>query len=960
MRRREFHDLLGPSPVPTLLLSATGHILAANAAAAALCGLATKDDLQGRALGELFSDLATSGRPKLRSSGAAMDLRISQVGQSEDRLVLIEPVATTALPRALARDGMVGIFSLAPDLGSGTVPPETLRMIGHAAGSFGPGLDGWRSLLHADDQQGFALGLRALAEGREERCQREVRLRHGDGSLDWYRLGAETVRGGGIEALLQNIDDEKESQRRQAELAKALRRASDGVESLAQNAPGALFEFRWEPNGRTRFAFFTRQLADLLGIAESDLAAEAEAFPRNMPPEDARAFRAAFARSRVALNRLEFNLRVQHPTKGLLWLSLLAKPVARPGGTVSWFGRLNDITHQLEIERQSVAASAAVENAHAQLRTISNLVQVGLFEWRRMSDGSSDFPYANDHLCEMIGVTRDKLDAMRNGFLDLLPFEDRPGYIARREESARSLTPWQMRFRLLHPLKGMVWISGSSVPRLEKDGTTIWTGAIHDATNDVMREEELQRSHRVSEAMRAENERLALHDGLTGLPNRRYYDRFVRDSAETLRRPDGRGPALIRLDLDMFKQINDNHGHEAGDAVLRHVADVLRDTVRTGAFAARIGGDEFSLLLASGVRREDVGRIAECIRRRIAEPFDDQGRPVRLSASFGIAFADDLMGPGDDIQTWADAALYRAKEGGKNRIEVFSGEAAEEIRTAWQLSVGLRAAIERDEFVPYFQPQLCARTGALVGLEVLMRWRHPTLGILAPGHFIHTADQLRLVPEIDRMMMQKTRHLLEVWRRQGVEVPRVSFNVSSAHLHDPSVIAVARDLASGRTKVAFELIESILAEEESETFRRHLAEIRALGIEIEIDDFGSGHASILGLIAIAPNVLKIDRRIIAPIAGEDSAQRMVRMIVDLAGSMDIRTVAEGVETEAQAAILREMGCDVLQGFLFAKPLDADGLMAWLRALDPAAVPPEPLRDTHQGALPPRAAAASAS
>lgn len=433
------------------------------------------------------------------------------------------------------------------------------------------------------------------------------------------------------------------------------------------------------------------------------------------------------------------------------------------------------------------------------------------------------------------------------------------------------------------------------------------------------------------ESARADLESRALNDGLTGLPNRRCFDQ---EFAARLARASERSAAagvLIRMDLDRFKHVNDTLGHEAGDAVLLRVAGILRESLRSGDLAARVGGDEFSLLMAPGATQAEAEALVSTIQARLSEPLLYDGRPCRFGASFGVACVPDFLAAGTDLNLFADAALYRAKEAGRNRLELFTPSLHRQILRDRQLAIEIQEGLDREEFMPFFHPQVAADDHRLVGAETLLRWNHPAEGLLAPADFMHVAEQLRLVPDIDALMMNKTREALRRWRAQGIELPRISFNVSAGRIHDPEVVSVARSLASEGTRVAFELLESILVEEEDEVFHFNLDRVREAGVDIEIDDFGSGHASILGLMQIAPSALKIDRRIVAPLTEAPDTGKLVRAIIEIAETLGIATVAEGVETADQAQILRDLGCDTLQGFHFARPMSEAEFSVYIRA-----------------------------
>ncbi|ARE40847.1 diguanylate cyclase/phosphodiesterase (GGDEF & EAL domains) with PAS/PAC sensor(s) [Rhodovulum sp. P5] len=736
-----------------------------------------------------------------------------------------------------------------------------------------------------------------------------------DGAVVWY-------------GNMFDVTEQEKVERQAAAAAKELRVANDRFLSMAENAPGAIFECHMAPDGEMDFKFLSSTLLDLMGVARGDVVAKGRNMFARIPQEDAELILPQIMQCAADLRPYEVKHRVDHPEKGLRWVMAAANPSLQPDGSIIWHGSVVDITDRLEMEHRAAQAAEELKRAHDSLTLLADISTVGLYEFCLQPDGTTKLSYFSARFAELVGFAREDLEKSDEGVFARIPEEDLPAVRAAIAKSHRDLVPFSVRFRLRHPDRGMVWVlAAANAPRL-KDGVFTWSAALSDVTPVVEREQELRRAHRLAEDMRAENERQALHDGLTGLPNRRFYDKMI---AERLASAVDGGPrdcALIRLDLDHFKYVNDTLGHEAGDLVLVRVAAVLRDCLREGDFVARIGGDEFSILMAPGVSEVEAEALVEEIRVRLAEPLIYEGRQCRYGASFGIAQTEDVSEMGEDIQMFADAALYRAKASGRNRLEVFTPDLHREILTDRRLAVEIHEGLDRDQFVPFFQPQVAADDGRLVGIETLLRWKHPVEGLLSPDAFMHVAEQLRLVPEIDRIMMEKSRDALANWREQGLIVPKISFNVSSGRMHDPSVVALAGEMASGETRVTFELLESILVEEENDTFRCHLDMLREVGVDIEIDDFGSGHASIIGVMEIAPSALKIDKRIVLPVEQDLRARSLVRAIVEIADTLGINTVAEGVETEKQARILRGIGCDVLQGYLFARPLSEDQLLTY--------------------------------
>jgi diguanylate cyclase (GGDEF)-like protein/PAS domain S-box-containing protein len=468
----------------------------------------------------------------------------------------------------------------------------------------------------------------------------------------------------------------------------------------------------------------------------------------------------------------------------------------------------------------------------------------------------------------------------------------------------------------------------------DANGGSRIVGVNWDVSRDVALNEDLKLARdlaearaRMLEAAKARIEHNALHDSLTGLPNRRYLDTALDDCPI----PDGPNAsvALLQIDLDRFKQINDTLGHAAGDAMLVHAAGVLRECAGPDRFVARIGGDEF-VVLCIGASLEELAALAEEIVTRMRKPVSYRGHECRFGVSIGIAaeFAPDI--DPRRLLVNADIALYRAKSRGRNRYEFFTGILQAEIVRTKRLADEILSGLEQNAFVAYYQPQFDAHTLDISGVEALVRWRHPSRGVLPPHQFMRTAEELNVVSTIDRMMLEQTLAALRRWREQGWDIPKVSVNVSACRLHDETLLDSLESLVINPGMLAFELVESIFFDDSDEIVTSNIERIKELGIDVEIDDFGTGYASIVSLMKLKPKRLKIDRQLVTPIVASHSQRNLVRSIIEIGKSLGIGVVAEGVETMRHAAILRDLGCDHLQGYAFGKPMAEVELSEFLR------------------------------
>lgn len=451
-------------------------------------------------------------------------------------------------------------------------------------------------------------------------------------------------------------------------------------------------------------------------------------------------------------------------------------------------------------------------------------------------------------------------------------------------------------------------------------------GAEWDVTDDVVLHHALQtqktqleeRARELADSY-AEIEHAAQHDYLTGLPNRNFFDARLRAL-----QADGRyrSLAVLHLDLDRFKQINDSHGHAAGDHVLRVASSRIIGAAPANAVAARTGGDEFVIVLTDFSSTEELEQIARRMQKALSEPVTFGNDILRSGVSIGIGFTLDAR-PGANLLTESDVALYQAKRLGRNRIAFFDPALKDELLARRTLAAELQGALERREVVPHYQVQIDARTGAIAGLEALVRWNHPVRGLLSPFEFLPIAQEAGLASTIDATVLDKVLEDRERWRENGLTVPRIAVNVSATRLHDAELLTELERRHADFHGIAFELVETIFLDESSDEILDRIRALRALGIDIEIDDFGSGHASLLGLVKIRPDRLKIDRNLVKDVVVSVEQRRVLKSIIQIAQALKVGVIAEGIETKQHAEALRRLGCDVFQGYHFGRPEPAE-------------------------------------
>jgi diguanylate cyclase len=444
-------------------------------------------------------------------------------------------------------------------------------------------------------------------------------------------------------------------------------------------------------------------------------------------------------------------------------------------------------------------------------------------------------------------------------------------------------------------------------------------------------EERVRESTRELNTATARATQLSQTDALTSLPNRILLTRKLED---TIRRAgnDTSRVAVLFVDLDFFKNFNDSLGHETGDAVLRTVAERLKNVVRQEDFVARFGGDEFVVLLPKlefQRAEETATQIAEDILKTLMQPLDVAGSRINMPASIGIAVYPQDGRTGADLLKNADAAMCAAKQSGRNRIERFADTNSQPVAQRAKLDADIRRGLAAEEFFLVFQPQVDISTGSPVGLEALIRWRHPTRGIIGPMEFIPAAEQSGLIHQLGQRALEMACEQFKFWQQRDI-YPRISVNVSAKQLEDPLWLDSVRDTIE-QTKIPaqfldLEITESMLVNNPDRVIDT-LNELNALGVTLTLDDFGTGYSSLSYLTRLPFDTIKIDRSFMHDV--EIASRRsIVQAIVAVAHSLELRVIAEGIESPLQLSIMREMHVEEGQGYYFAKPLEASKVEDW--------------------------------
>ena len=590
------------------------------------------------------------------------------------------------------------------------------------------------------------------------------------------------------------------------------------------------------------------------------------------------------------------------------------------------------LSHRVKYMFRSSQTLDALRKSESRLGLAQRIAKIGNWEWRPDINRFT----ASPELCRLIGIRPQDFDGTLDSFLHVVHAEDRERVDVALKQILTERKPCDIDHRIVlpHGADFAVHLQAEAVFDDQLQALTI-IGTAQDITDRKQSEREIYR--------------LAYFDSLTGLANRVLFkDRLTQALAHAGRYHSTL--AVLFLDLDRFKVINDTLGHNIGDLLLKQVAGRLTESVRHSDSVsrsvdkeenhslARLGGDEFTVLLTNLRDVQDAGTVARRIVEAMAKPFLIEGREIFVTISVGIAIFPVDGESIDALLKNADSAMYHAKEKGRNNFQFYSNNLNAAANDRLNLEGELRHAVEREEFVVFYQPQIDLRGGEIVSAEALVRWQHPRRGLLRPEEFMQAALDTGLIRAIDEWVLRTACRHSQEWQQRGKIPVRISVNISNSLFHGDTLVSVVEQALrqTGLTPACLELelTESIVMRNVDASIAM-LTTLRTMGVQLSIDDFGTGYSSLSYLHRLPINRVKIDQSFILEILTQTRPPMIVRAIIAMAHSLNLLVLAEGVEQEFQRTTLIEEGCDYAQGHLFGRPMPADEFARMLQ--------PTPLR-----------------
>ncbi len=681
--------------------------------------------------------------------------------------------------------------------------------------------------------------------------------------------------------------------------------ALDRLQKIASQVPGLVFQFQLFPDGSSCIPYANEALRTIYRVSPDDVREDATKILDAIHPDDLENFKASFRLSAQNLTPWRQEYRLQFNDAPVCWLFGNALPQRQADGSVLWHGFITDITKQKQDEVDLRIAATAFELQDAMLVTDANNVILKVNQAFTRITGYS----AKD----VIGKTPNLLSSGQHD----------KAFYSSMWDSINRTDAWQGEIwnRRKNGEVYPEWLIITAVKEADEKNEQVnhYVASFSDITSRKAAEEEIKQ--------------LAFYDTLTKLPNRRLLLERLKHSIEVERR-DGSRLALLMLDLDRFKAVNDSLGHSAGDELLQQVAERILARLRDVDMVARLGGDEFVVLLEDIAHPEDAARVAEEIIHVLSKPFQlTQSNDVQIGASIGISLYPEHGASYEILMDHADAALYQAKDQGRGCYAYFSEDQTLAARERIALETRLRRAIEQQELRVYYQPQVDIASGRIVGAEALVRWQDPTEGLIPPLRFIPIAEETGLILEIGEWVLRETCRQGRRWLDAGLPPLTLAVNVSPQQFRRGDISTLVATVLS-ETGLPAEYLELEMTEsglmENQDNVMELLNALRTQGVRLAIDDFGTGFSSLAYLKHFPLDVLKIDKSFIDDIPHLQDDMEIAATIIAMGHILGFKVLAEGVETAAQLEFLREKNCDTYQGYILSPPVPAEAFARLLR------------------------------
>ena len=756
-----------------------------------------------------------------------------------------------------------------------------------------------RSRIHQDDLASFVEARRKM-----DGVPTEYRLWHADGTIRWVRSSMHrelNAEGESVDfGLVQDITSEHT-------VTQALREKLDFIEKITSQIPDVVFQYQARAGGGAWFPYISEAVRKMFRVSPEEARRDARRVFAAIHPDDrAEVFR-RMEEANFDGGSWTHEYRVKFDDGVERWLLGHAVTRREADGTLVSYGLITDIS-----ERK--AAEARVQESEARFRSLTDL--------------SSDWYWEID---DQFRFTR--FEGYRQG-KSVVTLQGSLGK-TRWDLGALNLTDedWAAHRAVLQAHEQF---KDFEIQRLDANGQSYWISLsgtpVFDAQGQFSGYRGIGRDISARKHTEDETQRLAFYDTLTGLPNRRLVmDRLSQALAGSAR--NRRHGALLFIDLDNFKDLNDTLGHDVGDQLLQQVANRLVTCLREGDTAGRFGGDEFVVMLdglseSSSEAANQAELVGEKILDQLNEPYDLVGKQHSSTPSIGITLFRGNQLDLEELFKRADVAMYQAKAAGRNTLRFYDPQMQAAVMARAALDADLRQGLQRRELLLYYQPVVDI-AGRITGLEALLRWQHPARGLVAPGEFIALAEQTGLILPIGQWVLQQACQQLVAWASQpSTQELTLAVNVSARQFRQvdfvPQVLALLDDTGANPQRLKLELTESVLLSDVEDAIRK-MSALRERGVRFALDDFGTGYSSLSYLKRLPLDQLKIDQSFVRDVLTDPNDAAIVRTILALADSMDLIAVAEGVETEGQRQFLLDSGCFVFQGYLFGRPAPLDKL-----------------------------------